>query len=129
MNLWLLAQEVAHIKRSTSKSILGLNGLIGSVSLFKVKPQAVTQIKLIGIFLCCIYTRHPLVKVLLLVVFTLKILNTLKLSYSFFIPLTLFCIPLISLRVIYVLKYILYLQCYFLQNKKHRKKIHEEHKI
>ena len=28
MNLWLLAQEVAHIKRSTQKSILGLNGLI-----------------------------------------------------------------------------------------------------
>ena len=27
MNLWLLAQEVAHIKRSTKKSILGLNGL------------------------------------------------------------------------------------------------------
>ena len=28
MNLWLLAQEVAHIKRKTLKSILGLNGLI-----------------------------------------------------------------------------------------------------
>ena len=27
MNLWLLAQEVADIKRSTYKSILGLNGL------------------------------------------------------------------------------------------------------
>ena len=27
MNLWLLAQEVAHIKSSTETSILGLKGL------------------------------------------------------------------------------------------------------
>ena len=27
MNLWLLAQDVADIKRSTYKSILGFNGL------------------------------------------------------------------------------------------------------